>query len=116
MIGNKGLTLLEVMIAISILAIGMLGMLSLSSTSHRILALSEQKSQVAQLARNKMEGLRAKHPSTSNGEEEVADTGITRQWTIVQSEDDPNLWIITVTAFPTKEPARSILLKSLLFY
>jgi len=116
MTGNKGLTLLEVMIALSILSIGLLGMVSAFDTGHRMLAISEKKSLAGQLARNKMEGLRAQHPSLLNGTEDVNDTGITRKWTIVQSTKDPRLWVITVEAFPTNQPKQSVLFKSLLFY
>ncbi len=116
MIGNKGLTLLEVMIALLILSIGLLSMVSLFGTGHRVLAMSEQKSHAAQLARNKMEGLRMAHPLLVNGEEEVAGTGITRKWAITQSKNDPRLWVIVVEAFPTNNPKQSVLLKSLLFY
>ncbi|MBI3597934.1 MAG: prepilin-type N-terminal cleavage/methylation domain-containing protein [Nitrospirae bacterium] len=117
MIGNKGLTLLEVMIAMLILSIGLLSMASLVGTGHRVLAISDQASLAAQLARNKMEGLRSIHPlPTKLTQEEVVGTGMTRTWSIAQSENDPKLWVITVEAFPTKEPNRSVVLKSLLFY
>ncbi len=116
MIGNKGLTLLEVMIAFLVLSIGLLAMGSLFSTGHRVLAISEQKSITTQLARNKMEGLRAIHPVPMTGEEELVEQGTTRKWSIKQSKNDPKLWVIIVEAFPTKEPSRSVILKSLLFY
>ena len=118
MIGNsaKGLTLLEVMMAMAILSIGFLAMLSLVATNHRLLAISDQMSLAGQLAHNKMEGLRKQHPFPIDAKEELSDTGITRKWSIAQSKNDPRLWVIIVEAFPTKEPKRSIVLKSLLFY
>jgi len=127
MIGNRGkrgitgLTLLEVMIAVMVLSIGVLAMISLVGTSHRVLTISDQKSLAAQIARNKMEGLRARHPllmdgKEVHGKEESADTGMTLKWSIAQSKNDKRLWVIIVEAFPTNEPNRSFVLKSLLFY
>lgn len=113
---TKGFTLLEVMMAMLILSIGLFSMASLFGTGHRVLAISGQKSSVSQLARNKMEALRMIHPLPISGVEEVANTGITRRWSITRSENDPRLWVIVVEAFPTKEPKQSVLLKSLLFY
>ncbi len=116
MVGSKGFTLLEVMIALSVLSIGLVAMLSVFSASHRVLTISDQTSLVAQLARNKMEGLRARHPLPMDEEEAVVGTGVTRKWSMAQSANDPRLWVITVSAFPTNEPTQSVLLKSLLFY
>jgi len=114
---SKGLTFLEVLMALLVLSIGLLAMVSLFGAGHRVLGMSEQKSLAGQLARNKMEGLRVQRPIPIPAEkEDLAGVGITRTWSIVQSEKDPRLWVITVSVFPTNAPERSVVLKSLLFY
>ncbi len=112
--GSKGFSLLEVMIALSILSIGLLGLATLFGTGHRILKIGSDNMLAAQLAQNKMEALRTVRPRPVTEKEEVQ--GMTREWSIAKSTTDPKLWVITVEVFPTQEPDRSVLLKSLLFY
>ena len=110
----KGFSLLEVMVALSILSIGLLGLVTLFSAGHRTLDIANENGLAAQLAQNKMESLRDRPPQPITKEEIIE--GMTRKWSIVKSPTDQHLWVITVEVFPTKKPDQSVLLKSLLFY
>ncbi len=116
MIGNrpKGFSIIEVMIALSILSVGLLGLATLFGISHRVLHIGNQETLAARLAQNKMEALRAVRPQPITERESIQ--GMTREWSITKSETDPRLWVITVLVFPAQEPDRSVLLKSLLYY
>ncbi len=115
-ITTQGYSLLEVMVAISILSIGILGMMSLFGSGHRLLAVSRETTLTAQLAQNKMESLRHSRPRIQDEEEQILAYRMTRKWTITPSQNNPSLWVITVNVFPTNEPARTFTLKSLLYY
>lgn len=112
--GNKGFSLLEVMVALSILSVGLLGLVGLFGAGHRTLQVGNQEMLAARLAQNKMEALRHARPLPVSKEEEIQ--GMTRRWSITLSAADPRLWVVTVYVFPTQQPDQSVLLKSLLFY
>ncbi len=114
MTGNKGFSLLEVMVSLGMLSIGLLSIPVLSEMGYRALAIANQNTHLAELARNKMESLRAARPAPMNVVEDLA--GVTRKWSIEQSGSDPRLWVITVVVASTRDTNRSARLQSLLFY
>ncbi len=111
---NNGFSLLEVMMALAILSIGVLGLATSFGTGHEILKIAREETLAAQLAQNKMESLRMSRPELIMEEEEIQ--GMTRKWSIAPSMNDPRLWVMTVEVFPPKSPNRAVLLKSLIFY
>ncbi|MEK7286338.1 MAG: prepilin-type N-terminal cleavage/methylation domain-containing protein [Nitrospirota bacterium] len=112
----KGYSLLEVMIAVMILSIGLISMISLFGSGHQLLGKSRKATLTVQLAQEKMESLRRSRPVNQNKEEQIVESGMTRKWTIVRSQENPSVWVITVDVFPTNEPERTYSLKSLLYY
>lgn len=113
----RGVSLLEVMVALAILSVGLLSMVSFFGEGRRLLSTSHQTALVAQLAKNKMEMLRNSRPvAAGEGEENLAETGMIRQWTIAQDENNRSLWVISVLVFPANEPSRAFTLKSILYY
>jgi type IV pilus modification protein PilV len=110
----SGFSLLEVMVALSILSIGLLGIFTFFSTGHQTLQIANENSLATQLAQNKMESLRDGPPKPIIQQEVIE--RMTRKWSIAKSPTDLHLWVITVEVFLTNKPSQSVLLKSLLFY
>lgn len=63
----QGFTLLEVMIAVLVLAIGMLGMAHLHATSMKVNQSAEFRSQATTLATNMFDRMRANQQAAQNG-------------------------------------------------
>ncbi len=88
-IGESGFTLIEVMIAILILAVGMLAMAMLQVTAIRGGSFSDEVTQASIFGQNKIEELRnTNYASINNGKDSVnSSTGITftRTWTVKET-------------------------------
>jgi len=91
----EGFSLLEVVIAMAVLSIGLLAYIGLFGAGYKALESGNHKSVAVQLARDKMEALRARPPGPEEDEETLGD-GMVRKWSIQQDEGDPGLWIISV--------------------
>jgi type IV pilus assembly protein PilV len=104
---EKGFTLIEVMIALLILSIGLLGMAGLQIAATRSNSFSNQMTIGITLAQDRLEELRnlkydnaqlgvGSHTDTDNPIRSLGDMGFNRSWTV--SEDAANhLKTITVT-------------------
>ncbi|MEO5903602.1 MAG: prepilin-type N-terminal cleavage/methylation domain-containing protein [Gemmatimonadaceae bacterium] len=75
---HRGLTLVEVMIAILVFAIGALGLAATSGAVVRQLVSSEQRTRAAQIAATRLEKLNASPCSSSSSLE--SSWGITSSW------------------------------------
>jgi prepilin-type N-terminal cleavage/methylation domain-containing protein len=102
--GQDGFTVLEVMIALTILLIGIAGLLSMQLASIRATAFSRHATEASTLAEDKMEALRTV-PTTSlvGGNDQVDARGVLdsaglfkRVWTVTGSGTD-NIVSIDVT-------------------
>jgi len=113
--GDKGFSLLEVMVALGILSIGLLALASLFSSSQRVLSTSNQETLATKLAQDKMEELRTIRPHEIKLEKDEP-MGMTREWSIAQNGTSTSrLWIITVKVFPTEDQNQPIVLESMAF-
>lgn len=114
---QRGFSLLEVVIAMSILSIGLLGVIGFFETGFKALRTGNRQGLAARLAQEKMEELRSTDPTLfSDGED--APEGMARRWTIERSARDPRIWILQVQVVWEGGllPIRSILLKGFVFH
>lgn len=107
--GDRGFTLIEVLLAIALLVVGVLALLGLLSSGSVSVVVGGGQSKAAAYAREKVEELRNQPISapcppqgcfpSANGTD-TPEVGVTRTWTIAQvgATLTPNrLWRITVT-------------------
>lgn len=93
--GQNGFSLLEVVIAMSILSIGLLGVIGFFETGFKALRAGNRQGLAARLAQDKMEELRSADPTLfSDGQDETE--GMIRRWQIQRSVRDPRIWIVQV--------------------
>ncbi len=97
---NAGFSLIEVVVAMTVLAVGLIGFISLYGAGFKALQGSSLRTTAVRFAQDKMETLRRSRPieipnATDDGND-APELGITRSWTIVQSEENDNIWIISV--------------------
>ena len=114
---HNGFSLLEVMIAMSLLMFGLLAIVALFETGAKALQIGNKRTLAAQLAKNKMEALRLSNPSLiSNGADSAQ--GMTRSWAAQRSGKDPALWVVSVnvTWKNMQNRDQSVSLKSFVFY
>ncbi|OGP52541.1 MAG: type IV pilus modification protein PilV [Deltaproteobacteria bacterium RBG_13_52_11] len=98
----KGFTLLEVMIALVILAIGLLGLASLQVMAIKGNSFGQQMTVASTMAQNQLEQLRRTPGTLANGNDIVTDqNGITytRAWTVNvnQPQQGMNTVVITIS-------------------
>ncbi len=115
--GQKGFSLLEVVIAMSILSVGLLGVVGFFETGFKALRAGSRQGLAVQLAQGKMEELRSADPTLLSEGQDASD-GMVRRWTIERSARDPRIWIVQVQVAWKNglSPNRSVLLKSFVFH
>ena len=91
---TDGFSLLEVVIAMAVLSIGLLAFIGMFGAGYQALKSGNNRTLATQLARDKMEALRATAPSLIN-DEDLAE-GMTRKWWVQKDAGDPGIWIISV--------------------
>ncbi|TAK04408.1 MAG: prepilin-type N-terminal cleavage/methylation domain-containing protein [Candidatus Manganitrophaceae bacterium] len=114
---QRGFSLLEVVIAMSILSIGLLGVVGFFETGFKALRAGNRQGVAAQLAQSKMEELRSVHPMLlSDGQDEAE--AMVRRWTIQRSVRDPRIWIVGVEVAWKSGllPNQSVSIKSFVFH
>lgn len=85
---DAGFTMVEVMVAILLTAIAIIGILALYVTQTRASSYSRHSSEAAVLATDGLEKLRTMTPPTSGSESLITETGaaggiFTRTWTVI---------------------------------
>jgi type IV pilus assembly protein PilV len=96
----KGFTLLEVMIALVILSIGLLGLASLQVMSIKGNSFGQQMTVASTLAQNQLEQLRRTSGTLVNGNDTVTDqNGITytRTWQVTLNSPQPGATTVLIT-------------------
>jgi Tfp pilus assembly protein PilV len=100
--GQSGMTLMEVLIAISFIAVALLALLAMLSTGYNSVAAGGSESKATDYGRQEMEFLKnvaVTDARFANGND-TPETGVTRTWTVAQvgTTVTPNrLWRLTVT-------------------
>jgi type IV pilus assembly protein PilV len=102
---QRGFTMIEVMVAILLTALTVIGVLGLYRIESRASSFSRRETEAAVLAQDKLEELRtqiAPASATTTGSDapidEITATNIfARSWTIQQSASDGSVYSITVT-------------------
>jgi Tfp pilus assembly protein PilV len=104
---ESGMTLMEVLIAISFIAIALLALLGMLSTGYNSVAAGGSVSKATDYDRQQMEFLKnvgVADPRFANGND-TPETGVARNWTVapVGATVAPNrLWRLTVTTTVTQ--------------
>lgn len=102
-IGNRGFTLIEVLIAIFILVIALLGVISTTVVVIKSNSLSKMMTTATTLAKDKMEGIKnsamtgAGYNALASGSETGLETIYTRTWTVNTDSPALNMKTVTVT-------------------
>ncbi len=113
-----GFSLIEVVISMTILAVGLLGFISLYGTGFKALKGSSVRTTALRLAQDKMETLRHERPGHiteahyTKGED--PGKGLLISWSRVPSEENDNIWLISVEVTWTNQEGQSkkVVLKS----
>ncbi|MCG3116161.1 MAG: prepilin-type N-terminal cleavage/methylation domain-containing protein [Candidatus Manganitrophus sp. SA1] len=114
---QSGFSLLEVLIAMSILSVGLLGVIGFFEVGFKALRAGSRQGLAAQLAQEKMEAFRSADPSLLSGGQDEPE-GMARRWMIERSGRDPRIWIVEVQVDwgGGLAPNRTVLLKSFVFH
>lgn len=116
----KGFTLLEVMIALVILAVGLLGLASLQIMAIKGNSYGQQMTVASTMAQNQLEQLRRATGGLTNGNDAVTDqNGITytRSWTVTPNSPQSGASTVLVTISwtgPTGTGVRSINIRTII--
>ncbi len=111
---EKGFSLMEVMIALLILAVGLLGVAGLMTMTIKTNAYGNHLTEASTFAQAKMEEFRSTHPAAGSGSDTVDSvTGVrfTRRWSITP---DAEMKIINVTIEWTDKTNHSIELSTII--
>lgn len=114
---QRGFSLLEVVIAMSILSVGLLGVVGFFETGFKALRAGNRQGLAARLAQVKMEELRSADPTVlSDGQDESE--GMVRRWRIERSVRDPRIWVVQVEVAWGRGllPNQAVLLKGFVFH
>lgn len=108
-INSRGFSLIEAIVATTVLSIGLLGLIGMFGVGYQSLDAGSKRTIASRLARDQMETLRSKSVSLINPPMEDLpngppnDTypagrplGMRRQWSVLRSPSDANIWVITV--------------------
>lgn len=106
---KSGFSLIEVVVAMTILAFGLLGFISLYGTGFKALRGSSFRTIAVRLAQDQMETLRLARPvaTPSPSPKDTPLEGMVRTWSIVPSERNPNTWVISVEVDWTNQEGQS---------
>ena len=101
-IGKSGFTMIEVMIAIVVLSVGLLGIASMQLTAVKDNAGANRLTESATLAQDKIEelmGLPFNDPDLQDGtyQDPPTPAGYTIEWDVENNTPQPNTTLITVT-------------------
>ncbi len=116
MFGNKkpadGFSLLEVLISLSVLAVGLIGMIAMFGSGYMKLKGGDDRTVAVQLAQNKMEALRFL-PWSKVSDGDASQDNMTIGWSI-DPTGDPNIRLITVDVswLGSKKKMEKLTLKS----
>ncbi len=118
--GNRsgnGFSLLEVMIALVVLSVGLLALIGLFGSGFTSLEVGNKTTLASQLAQRKMDALRVIPPVLTLNDEDHP-SGMRRRWSIQKSENDPNIWVISVEVLwnNSQDQGRRVFIKSLKFF
>jgi prepilin-type N-terminal cleavage/methylation domain-containing protein len=95
-LSRRGFTVVEVIAAIGILAVGVLGLAASSALVSRLLGEGDQRTTAAMVAQRRFERMRATRcASLASGGASAG--GITEQWTVVRTVGAPALNLREVT-------------------
>ena len=97
--GRRGLTLLEVLVAALVLAVGLLGTMDVVARSAVAARAVDDRTRALLFARSKMEEI-LKEPILQTGSDrgEGVDTSTDYDWeAVIEQSDDPNLYFIVIT-------------------
>jgi prepilin-type N-terminal cleavage/methylation domain-containing protein len=100
-VGERGFTMVEVLIALLILLLGMAGVLSLQLTSLEATAFSRHATEASVLAEDKMEALRTQPTATLVSDSDTVDArGVpdpnglyAREWTVAAAGEDTSITV-----------------------
>ena len=93
---NKGFTLVEIMIAIFILVIALLGLISVTVMVIKGNSFSKTMTTATTLAKDKMEELKNTAYGSLAGGTDTAESIYTRTWTVTNNSPAPNMATIEV--------------------
>lgn len=106
---NRGFSLIEAIVATTVLSIGLLGLIGMFGVGYQSLDAGNKRTIAARLARDQMEALRSKSVALISPPMEDLpngfpdDThpagrplGMRRKWSVLRSPSDTNMWVITV--------------------
>jgi prepilin-type N-terminal cleavage/methylation domain-containing protein len=112
-----GFSLLEVVLAMTILSVGLLGVIGFFETGFKALRAGNRQGLAVRLAQEKMEELRSADPTLLSDGQNESD-GMVRRWKIERSRRDPRIWIVQVQVEWEGGllPNRSVLLKGFVFH
>jgi prepilin-type N-terminal cleavage/methylation domain-containing protein len=82
MASRRGFTLVEVMVAVLILTVGLLGLVGTSAAVTRLVAKGGRQSLVASVARTRFEGLRSVDCTSLSNGWAVGYNGISESWSV----------------------------------
>jgi type IV pilus assembly protein PilV len=117
---RKGFTLLEVMIALVILAVGLLGLASLQIMAIKSNSYGQQMTVASTMAQNQLEQLRRTTGTLTSGGDSVTDqNGIayTRIWTVTPNSPQTGASTVVITISwtgPAGTGARSINIRTII--
>ena len=119
----RGFTLLEVMVALVIFTIGLLGLAGMQIMAIKGNSFGQQMTVASTIAQNQLEAMRESAGSLSDGNDTVTDqNGITytRTWTVTADSPDTNMDTVLITVSwtgPTgsgSEATRSISMRTII--
>jgi len=112
---KAGFSLIEVVIAMAVLSVGLLGFISLYGSGYKALQVSSKRTIAVRLAHEKMETLRQTRPVlTPSKSDTPPEAGLTRIWSIMKSNKNEHIWIISVEVNWTNQDGqvKKVVLKS----
>jgi type IV pilus assembly protein PilV len=112
---HKGFTLVEILVAIGIIAIALLGLISVSTTVIKGNTFSKTMTAATTLANDKMEQLKKTGYASLASGADAAQSIYTRTWTVAQDSPASGMKTVVVTVQWTWQGvARSLTIRSLI--
>jgi type IV pilus assembly protein PilV len=112
---QKGFTLVEIMVAISIIAIGLLGLVSVTVMVIKGNTFSKTMTTATTLANDKMEQLKKTGYASLASGADTAQSIYTRTWTVTQDSPAAGMKTVVVTVqWPWEGVAHNVTVRSLI--